>query len=274
MTVFLIPLLLLSADLVVLQNDHLRVEIEPDLFAVRFVGQPGGQNFLEPVFVPEAVRASGEWCDPGGVTTDLAPYEGRDAALRRGPAEIILQEKHRLVLLGPPSASLGLRVKKDFELSRDDPRLTLRVSMLTDQEKVSEYALRNSVRLPKDTTVRLDRSNETLRVLTAHGSPGPAVIKSMRYWLIPIPPMTKVEEMVLGANATSMEIQNDAGIWTRSVELKRGGDTPLNASFLCLLDTTTGSYGAAFQTPLQPISASRPGIMVETWTFSFHKQKD
>jgi hypothetical protein len=93
----------------------------------------------------------------------------------------------------------------------------------------------------------------------------------MQYWLVPIPPMTTVEGMVIGAATDVMEIQNDSGVWTRTMTAapKETEQVPLKASLLCLLDSPTNSYGAALQSARTAISSSRPFTLEERWAFSF-----
>lgn len=92
-----------AQEIITLENGPLRIEIDPAVFNVRFVGFPGGKNFVEPHFIEERDRSGSMWLDPGGVTTDLIPMEEEDAALRRGPAEVVEASDRHVVLLGAES---------------------------------------------------------------------------------------------------------------------------------------------------------------------------
>ena len=111
-----------AQDIITLENGPLRIEIDPAVFNVRFVGFPGGKNFVESHHVEERERGGPGWLDPGGVTTDLIPLEAEDAALRRGPAEIIESSDRHVVLLGTESAELGVRIKKEIRLDQAEAK--------------------------------------------------------------------------------------------------------------------------------------------------------
>src|SRR5688572_14071968 len=84
-----------------LDNGKIRVELESRTFSVRFIGFPGGNNFLEPAHLTETELAGTGWLDPGGLFTDVLPVRTEDAMLRRGPAEVVEQRDDYVLLLGP-----------------------------------------------------------------------------------------------------------------------------------------------------------------------------
>ena len=133
---FLILLLCLpSAAPIALDNSAMRVEVDPRLFSVCFVGLPNRSNFVEPT-QPTQEEIEGEgWVDPGGLHTDLVPYQGQDAAIRRGPADVVERTATSVVMLGPVSGTLKVRLKKEIELDEHKPRAVFKVSASPSRPK-------------------------------------------------------------------------------------------------------------------------------------------
>ncbi|MCC6796198.1 MAG: hypothetical protein IT366_13845 [Candidatus Hydrogenedentes bacterium] len=252
-----------------LENAALRIEVEPRLFAVRFVGFKGKENFVAPLPVIEAEAANATWVDAGGLQTDVLPFAGKDAAVRRGPAEIVEQRDDYIAMLGPPSEVSGVRLKKEIQLDADAPRAHFRVTAQRVATEPGNCAIRNTIRLPEKNTVRLERTDGDVRVLAGSDVPYTGVVKSRRYWLIPVPPTKDLRGVVLGADATQMIVANDSGTWTRKIVEPPADKTkvPNASSFLCLLDSRTNSYGAALQGATSEIKNGEFITFEEEWTF-------
>jgi len=265
----LIASCIIAAASLVLDNGAVRVEVDPSLFSVRFIGMPGGTNFLEPLFVNETGRRGKDWLDPGGLVTDLIPCEARDAALRRGPAEVVVHDGQSLVLIGPPSEQMPLRLKKEIRLMGTEARVVFRVTVLSTSPEPLPLALRNTARLPHGVTLHVNKSDATIRSLADTDSIFPAVVKSSRYWLIPVPPAGPVDHVLLGAFVPELACQGNGGTWIRRIEnMPADGQTvPQESTFLCILDNETRSYGAALQCARVPVDAGRPLVFTEEWTF-------
>jgi hypothetical protein len=253
----------------VLENEAIRVEVEPKVFSLRFVGFPGGLNFLEALPLSEKALEQKDWLDPGGLVSDLLPMKERDAALRRGPASVLEHSKTRIVLLGPLSEATGLRLKKELHLYPEAARLRYTVTVLSNRRAPQEVALRNTVRLPAKSTIRTAREAMRLEALAGMETLAPVVVTSNRYWLIPIPPAGRAKGAVIGGTVGAMSIQNPSGLWKRSakVDLKEDLQWPAGGPFLCVLDDPSRSYGVALQSPLWKVSTSAPLVFVEEWDF-------
>ena len=253
-----------------LDNGVIRIEVEPRLFAVRFVGFRDKPNFVAPLAVEASVAEGKDWTDAGGLQTDLLPYSGKDAATRRGPAEVIEYRADYIAMLGPPSESSGMRLKKEIQLDGDLPRAHFRITAQRVGADPATVALRSTVRLGAKSTVRLERTDGDIRVLAGSDSTIPGVVKSRRYWLIPIPPTTDLRGVILGASAPRMIVANDAGTWTRTlvappVDASR---IPNASTFVCVLDSPTGSYGAALQGKLTEVKTGELVTLEEEWVFT------
>lgn len=267
---WLFGLALLGADSsVALDNGTVRVVVEPRLFAITFVGFSDKASFVSPLDVSTALREGNGVADAGGLVTDLIPYDPKDAVVRRGPAEIVEQRDDYIAMLGPPSEISGARMKKEIQLDADAPRAHFRVTVQRVAAEAGSFAIRNTIRLPEKSTVRLERTDGDVRVLAGSDVPYTGVVKSRRYWLIPSPPTKELRGVILGADATRMIVANDSGTWTRKiVEPPADKSKVPNASpFLCLLDSRTGSYGAALQGATMEIKSGEFITFEEEWTF-------
>lgn len=252
----------------VLENNALRIEVDPQVFAVRFVGAPGGANFLDPQYLSDAQRQGTEWLDPGGLTTDLVPLEDKDPALRRGPAEVILQEPLRLILLGAESPAMGLRLKKEIRLDPREATAHYIVTALSSRADGPTVALRNTARLPLRSTVRVPRKDTPFAPIPPNDQVPWVLVKSVDFWLVPIPPTARVAPLVLGGMAHAVDVQTDAGVWTRRITRPPTEATrvPGGATALIVLDDTTRSYGASLQGEQALLTGATPLQLTEVWT--------
>lgn len=259
--------LLLAASPVLLDNGSIRIEADPDLFTIRFIGTSGSPNFIEPLFVEENIRQSGDWADPGGLLTDVLGMETRDPALRRGPAAVADQSPLHVLLIGPESRANGLRLKKEITLLPDRPAARLTCTLLSSKPETQHLALRNMARLVPSATIRLPRRGGDLRSLSGAPATAPLIVKSMIYWLIPVPPTTPVRDTLLGSDTATVELQTRAGVWSRrSAAIATPDAFPKGQQTLVLLDDATKSYGLALQSPEQEVSLAHPLIWTEEWT--------
>ena len=259
-----------GAESIVLDNGVMRIEVDPAVFSVRFVGFPGGANFVEPQYLPEAEQSGKAWLDPGGLTTDLVPLEEQDAALRRGPAEVLSQEPTRVELLGAESAALGLRLKKEIRLDAREARAYYIVTALSSRAEGPTIGIRNTARLPLRSTVRVPRKDTTFAPLQASPKAPWALVKSLEYWLVPIPPTARVEQLVLGGMSPALEVQNDAGLWARRMTLPPTDAAQVlnGTSAIVVLDDATRSYGASLQGARAVVGGATPLQLTEEWTLT------
>jgi len=258
----------MAAGPIALDNGAIRVEVDPELFAVRFVGGPGGENFVESLYVPSEVRAGKAWADAGGIPTDLVPCEGRDAALRRGPAEVIEHTAHSVVLLGPLSETLYVRLKKTVEIDPREPSARYTVTVIATEPQPQTFAICNTVRVPPETRLRIERADGVLKVLAGAETVEAAAETSPAGWAISVPPAERLEGVVLGAFVPKVTHENDYGAWTREIVSMPAdeSDVPREATFLCFLDAVSVNYWAVLQGPRVEVRPSSPAVFVERWT--------
>jgi hypothetical protein len=119
-----------SPNVVALDNGAIRIEVEPELFAIRFIGTPGGKNFLDPLYVRDSVRASEGPLESGGLTTSLDPAGPQAAELSRGPTRTIDSGWYHLVLIGPVAEESGLRLRKEIRIDPREPKAWFTVTVL------------------------------------------------------------------------------------------------------------------------------------------------
>ncbi len=268
MLAFALAIPMLLAQTVVLDNGVIRVEVEPRLFHLCFVGFSGGVNFLDPMVLDRETIEGKGWADPGGLITDVWPAKERDPALRRGPATIESQTRLALVLLGPVSETLGVRMKKELRLDPAAPKATCTLSLLSNSQTPRQLGLRSMARLPLRSTVRLPHGVELRPLTGAAWDALPAALQE-ECWTIPVPPTHRVSKTLLGADSDACTVENRSGAWTRTRRDRApgGSESDGNPPFLCVLDDDTRSYGAALQCAPRNVSLGEPLVFAEEWTF-------
>ncbi|MFA6240380.1 MAG: hypothetical protein WC655_05605 [Candidatus Hydrogenedentales bacterium] len=252
---------------IVLDNGAIRVEFDPEFFVVRFVGVPGGENAVAPLPVKSGVIGEREWVDAGGLQTDLLPFTGEDPAIRRGPGKVLDVRSDYFAVLGPPSSVSGMQLRKEVQLVGREGKARYRVTALRVGPDAASCTIRNTARLAGTSTVRLDRKEGEVRVLAGDGPLAPFVVRSLKYWLIPIPPTAPAEKVVLGSFVSGCTVENRSGSWVRKMHNKpaKEEDVPKGCTFLCVLDDATKTYGAALQGPTETLETGESMSLEEEW---------
>jgi len=256
-----------SAEPIALDNGAIRVEVDPAVFSVRFVGRPGGRNLLDPAYISYAERNGGAWLDPGGLVTDVIPLETQDAALRRGPAEVIDQDADSVVLLGAVSETLGLRLRKEIRLEGAAPRARFTVTLLPTSPTPRTAALRNTARVPLGSVLRGDGEASIIRPFSGTDSTSGLVATAGSGWRIAVPPRTAAREVILGAFVPEAALELRDAVWRRRIAEMPAEESaaPYHSTFLCVLDDTSRVYGAVLQSALVEVSAASPLVFTEEW---------
>lgn len=252
---------------VLLDNGHIRIEVSPEDFQVLFVGIPNGINFLDVVSV-ETDNPGEHTVHQEAFCSDVLPYKGLDPVLRYGPAVVKELSREHIVTESPFSSMYGVRLRKEIRLYPAQPKASIRVTVLSESDVPMDMAVRNTARLPQDTTIRIEKKGDTMKVLAGADTLAPWVVNSVRYWLVPIPPTSRADEVILGAFTEEVELENETGVWVRRIlDMPREADTlPQQNSFLCLLDEKTHTYAGVLQSPWFPCSKTAPLDFREVWT--------
>jgi len=252
---------------VVLEDQAIRVEFDVELFTVRYIGAPGEGNWLEPLPVDDKTRESGIWLDPGALVTDVRPDFIGEAALRRGPGEILEKSGSHLIVLGPLAEKAAIRLMKEVRIL-EDSRVLYKVTLLSEAGEPVKAGLRNTMRLPLRSTVRIPRDAGDLKPLAGTESIHPAIVQSRQYWLMPVPPTATMERVVIGGFSREVSVERrGSGILTRKLVTAPGSpkDVPQGATVLCVLDTATQSYGVALQGEEAEVTPAAPLVLTEIW---------
>ena len=268
MAVFLAALCFSAADPIVLSNGAIRVEVDAEVFAVRYVGRPGGLNFVEPLFVPPSEREGTGWVDPGGLTVNLYPLEERDAALLRGPAEVIERTDWSVALLGPESAAQRLRILKEIRIEPEAPVAHYAVTVISTDEQPKRLAVQNAARVPGNTTVSIRRDQGVFQALNGEEALMPLVSETADRWRVQLRTPSAEKRVVFGAFVNEVAHENRDGLWVRRLNNapEEVHTVPLEATFIGLVDEASASRAAIVQGPWNEVTASSPAVLRETWT--------
>ena len=258
------------ADPMAIENGGIRIEVDPHLFVVCYVGIPGGENFLEAPVPEEDAKEGSEqtWVSTGGIHTDLIPYPGQDPSLRRGPAEVVEHSKDHIVLLGPFSRESKIRFKKEIRIYPGQAKASFTVTAITTQPTSRRMAIRNTVRVPRESEVWVYKMDGNMRLLAGAESALGSVNESNLYWVLPVPPKTKMEGVVLGAFVPRIVHHNSSGAWTRRIIDAPGQEwnVPYGCTFICLMDDKTETYASALQGEAGGLCMDDSLVLREVWT--------
>ena len=155
MLAILMALLLSTAsqDMVVLKSPVLRLEVDPQTFSLRYVGLPGGYNFVQPNYLDDIDRLEATWLDAGGLYAGIGLSTDEDAALRRGPAVEVEQGESFVALLGPWSEKHGLRFKKEVHLDNRSGSATYTLTLYAKRHTPKNIAIETLCQIPPGTVV-------------------------------------------------------------------------------------------------------------------------
>lgn len=260
--------LILQGAPIILDNGAIRVEIDPTVFAVRFIGVPGGENFLVPRYVQPAVQRNGSLADAGGLGADLQPMDAPDPAIVRGPAEVVEVSDRFVALLGAPSDGMGIRIKKEIRLHERAPEAWYTVTAMSSSQVPVRFSLRSYADIAQDLTLILPKGEKEPRVLTGLGPISEIVAGDGPAWRISIPPPRNFDETAVAFDLVEFTVEGDRGRWVRrmlaSSERKSAGSE--SWPFVFVSTHRQQRCQAIFQTPVLDLDAATPIAIREHWT--------
>ncbi len=252
-----------APDIVALDNGAMRIEIDPREFVVRFVGKPGGENFLDPVIQGERTPADAEHTPSAGLTTQVLPFPDDDA-LTHGPAEVLRQGPLHAVLMGPVSPENGLRVRKEFRLADTEARAVFTVTVLAEKPDPLEVTVRNEARVPIGSALSAATGDAPLQVIE---SPAPLELKMDALGPIDVPPADIPGRVMLGALTATLFHYRGQTRWAREVADVR---LPVNAfpggrNAVLVLDRPANDYTATLAGAPGKVTSAAPLVFRELW---------
>lgn len=255
-----------------LDNGKIRIELESRTFSVRFIGLPGGNNFLEPAHLTATQLAGTGWLDPGGLVTDVLPVRTEDAVLRRGPAEVVEQRDDYVLLLGPEHPESHWRVKKEVQLARDSAELTYKVTVLSSLKEERDIRIRTTARL--DWSGALVIPVEPGRMSLVRGA-FEEVLELLEFpeesYTVPLRSRQLRTRAVLSSASPEVTMTTDFGVWKRRLEIRSALPDPEAENrirMLALLDDPSHTYEAALEGAQSGTNVGSPLVVVEHWSVS------
>lgn len=258
----------LGAAGVVLENDAIRLELDPRTYSIRYLGEPGGPNFVDPLYLTPRQRNEPGLVQPGGIMTDVLPVREADAVLRRGPASVVVQRPDYLLLMGPRSEASDLQVKKEYRLHGDAAQITYRVSVLSSRKAERSLSLRVTAQIPWGTTLVLPpRPEGGLQLVrgafpaftTFIEAPDPdyRILLGRRQGRA-----HAVLETVGGRTA----LENRFGTWTRSGTMRSAGDPSTSpVRVVALVDDASLTCQVALESTQTGVNVGAPLVYEEEW---------
>jgi hypothetical protein len=252
----------------VLENDLVRVEIDPEVMAVRYLGPPMGPNLVEPLYVSRLDRRGKAWLDAGGVGWEVVAASGsRDAALRRGPAEVLAHTVNRVTLLSPVSQDAPLRLKLDFLLADSAPEVEVTAVLSTDAGDLpAPVALRCLFRLWPGTVARAP-DGPPPALFPIAGTSVPAGTRVDK-WDGTLLNAGAVGALPLVTSTLAPKVMIERMGWRLSREptaFAGAGSYTLGRNVHAANDPSTHTYGVICDSPTATITPAQPLSYREVW---------
>lgn len=266
-------LLLLAAPVspVAIENAAVRVEVDPQLLSIRYVGPPQGPNLVESLHVEARDRRLEDWLDAGGVTWDIASTPEHDAPLRRGPATVLAHTANRVVLLSPASTESPYRLKLEITIPGDRPEVTVTTVLSTEAiAPDAPVSVRCAFRLSPGALV----GTYDARSATVYPLDQPPAAKGMTIseWdgILFDAGAPGSRPLVATAFGASAVIDRNGLKLVREVD---GGTAAPEgyaraANLHAISDPRTHTYGLVMESPRAPIAIAAPLVYREVWRLS------
>lgn len=253
----------------------MRVEIDLDLFAIRYIGLPGGANLLASEYVSELERRSHLWLDYGGLFSDLTPLDKKSAALRRGPAEVVYLSARSVLLIGPEDPDLKLRLEKEITLDDTEPVLHYTVRAMTSRAEPYQVSIRNTAQVPVGRTVQMGPQDSAAFRLVGVDTLDEVAVAEGEGWLVPIPPRTLKAPVAIAAPGIKTSVHHGPVSWQRAW----AGPSPESASaeelpeIECSMDPASKKYSWSITSPPRRLDKGHPLEFKEIWTLRKEEER-
>lgn len=253
-----------------LENEKIRIEVEPRTFSVRFIGQPGGYNFLEPLHLSAADQDGVGWIEPGGLFTDVLPLRTENAVLRRGPAEVVEHRDDYLLLLGPEQPDLHWRVKKEFQLERDAAALTYKVTVMGSLKEERDVRIRSTARLAWSGTLTVPAEAGRLSLIRGSYLGFDKIVNEpAEDYVLPLKSSKPRSCAIVSSTSPEISLATDFGIWSRRLTIQSSlaePDAENRVRLLVLMDDDTHTYEAALEGAQSGVNVGAPLVVIEHWS--------
>ena len=251
-----------------LENQAIRVEIDPAIATIRCVALQTGKNWLDALHLSDTERSSVDKVEASGFSTSLILKADQRVVPFRGPAQVLQASRLSVVLLTPESPDRPLKLQQEIRLRHNSSLLRYTVTALNPGAEPVTAALRNTARLSFNVTIRCNRSDGILRPLSGADSIYPVVSKVLEYWHIAIPPSRgMVGEASFGGFIPEITIHRGDALWQRRILTmpESAEDCPEQCSFICHLDNLRHVYSASLQSKFAAVSVAEPLVFTEEW---------
>ena len=274
MRVCQLALLLLTLGLpfsvpgLILENEAIRIEVDPQTFSVRFLGWPGGANFVDTVYLTERERNLPGLIMPGGIMTDVLPVGEKNAILRRGPATVVEEREDYVLLLGPENPVNGLQVKKEYMLHRGESRLTYKLSVLSSTRRQRALSVRVTAQVPWESVLEVPKNEMEPVRLVCGAYPGFSAMleQTDSPYRISLAARSGREGAVLRMPVAQLNVVTPFGVWSRAARLYSAGegdDTPVE--LFALIDDRSAMCQVALEGRQEGVNVGAPLVLVESW---------
>ncbi len=255
------------AEVIALDNGAMRVEFDSELFAIRYVGVPGGINLLAPFHLPERLRTDGAaHLDPGGITFSL--QRGGLPARADGPAEIISKSATEVVALSSSFGDPAMKLHVDLRLDPKTADATLRIEVRTEATQAADAAIVTTTSLAPHVALRVPKSDATIRAALPEAATASLFVDAGESWEMGRPDaVDKSDPAVADFECGTMIIAGDA-LWERSISTPASGEAaqPWHAQYR--RDPENRQRSLQLACPSVTVDLWNQPTLLETWRLS------
>lgn len=252
-----------SGGVLSLDNGLMRVEADPAVMALRFLGPSEGPNLVEPLYVSRLDRRGQTTLDAGGICWEVLGVD--HPALRRGPAEVLRHTDDALVLLSPVDSGTGLQLKLELLLEEATSALRVRATLTSQSSTPSApVALRCAARLWPGTRALV--SNVAPPALYPLSGPGEPV--QVGAWDGTLLNAGEPGTLAALASVLSPTLSLERKGLRASVECVRFGASTAYLSgrnIHAVNHPATRTYGVVTESPFARVDAASPLVHEEVW---------
>lgn len=260
-----------GAGVLVLESPQIRLEVDPERFSVRFLGWPGGPNFVEPLHLARARQGASMANAPGGISSDVLYLPAERSLLCGGPARVLEHRRDYLLLMGPVSRQNALQVKKEYRIHGEEARLTYKLSVLSSRKEERTVTVRVTAQVPWGGEVRVAGPGSGSARLIRGAYPGFEALRAPgdEGYVVPLGRRRGRELAVVRVPADEMVAARPSGSWRRRCAIAgAGSEAGADTSLLLLLDDRSFTCRTAFEGRQGGVNVGAPLVYTEEWTLT------
>lgn len=247
-----------------MDNGAIRVEIDVHRSGFRFVGTPGGVNFLDSFSVEPLSRSEVSAPNPSGLYGEVVFVETGKTVSFASPAQVIEHSARHTVIMCDSTESIGLRLLFDLTLHATEPTARFVTRVFSATHSSQRAFVRNVTRLPRGALLHPERDSTRLKSLRGNVP----IVDAESHWRLEVNAIEDMPKALLGARVSSVSEELEFTRWTRTVHLppREGRDYYQHSNLMIEVRTADHEVLEFIQGPIGKLDGTSPLAITEEWT--------